>query len=584
MHSRATWWSFVWCSLWLSTSLGIAGESLTEVVPPGAILSAELTDASAAITQTKSSEGLRAITDSELYRTWANSKDGRKFRGGRAVLEGQLGMNLWDAAEKLVGRQVLLALYPPSEGDQPDSVLVIRLADLDTATLIREKLTPWIEIADGAILAEERDDNWLVESADGKIFALLKQDWLVLSNRKSLREDVLGRLTTDAQESLAQSPAWKGQPGLSEETKDTRLAIVWDSAPVRTLLGPEHGTRLLPAKLDNPLGSLLLGGLLEVVSQSPDMTGNIVLDASGITASVLAPVGRGEVDEAHQTLLASTKSATDFVPAVPRQLGTIVLCRDWPNWYRQREALIEEQVLPEFDKFETGLSNLLPGKDFCEDVLTLLNSPITFVAAEQTYPYLDGRPGMQLPAFAVVLDLTNADRGADIFQLFFQTLGTIVNIEAGKSGRQPWVMHSQAHQEVQITYAKYLDRPQGGDLPVVYNFQPAAALVGQKYVAATSLELCRDLIDGLQHPTERTGAEVTTQNFNFTIDPTVAARLLESNRAVITARRIQEGRATEQANGELDAVVNWLERLTPLSITTEVTEETLELRLHGGWK
>jgi len=568
----------------LTSALSSAGESLTSKVPPGAIATAELTAAANVISHTKSSDALRTITESEAYKTWANSKDGRKFRGGRAVLEGQLGLNLWDAAEKVVGRQVLLALYPPSEGDQPDSILVIRLADLETATLIREKLSPWIEIADGAIIAEERDDNWFVESADGKVFGLLRQDWLVIANRKSLREAVLGRLTGTATEALALSPAWKDQNAQEVADGSARLSIVWDSTPVRALLGPERGQQLLPAKLDNPLGSLLLGGLLEVISQAPDLKGAIVVDGSGLSATVRAPVGRVQMDAAHQTLLATTQTAADFVPAVPRQLGTLSLCRDWSNWYRQREALIEAHVLPEFDKFETGLSNLLPGKDFCEDVLTLLKSPMTFVAAEQTYPHLDGRPGMQLPAFAVVLDLTNADRGADIFQLFFQTLGTIVNIEAGKSGRQPWVMHSQAHQNVQITYAKYLDRPQGEDLPVVFNFQPAAALVGQKYVAATSLELCHDLIEGLQQPPQQTGPNVTTQNFLFSIDPAIAMHLLESNRPVITARRIQEGKSSEQANSELDTVLQWLDRLTPLSLSTDVTDNTVELRLQGGWK
>ena len=65
---------------------------------------------------------------------------------------------------------------------------------------------------------------------------------------------------------------------------------------------------------------------------------------------------------------------------------------------------------------------------------------------------------MQLPAFAAVLDMTDPARGSDVFQLFFQTLGTIVNIEAGKQGRQPWVMSSESHRDIQVTFAKYLDR------------------------------------------------------------------------------------------------------------------------------
>ncbi|MBI1349080.1 hypothetical protein GC163_22640 [bacterium] len=583
MRQRMGWRCLIWCGVCLATTAIHAEESLTKVVPAGAIVSAEITDAAATISRLKTSEALRQATSSPVYRTWANSSNGRKFRGGRALLEGQLGMNLWDAAERLIGQQVLVAVYPPSAGNQPDGVLVIRFETMETAALIREKLSPWIEISDGAIQADERDGSWLVQSADNKAFGALREQWLVISNRESLRTAVLDRVSKTVTESLADSPAWKHQTALANTTSESRLQVIWDSAPVRPLLGAESEARLLPAKLDNPLASLLLGGLIEVAAKAPEMQGALTIHESGFVASVLAPVGKAEIDPAHQTLLATAPSTSDLITPVPRQLASIVLCRDWADWYRQREALLESPVLPEFDKFETGLSNLLPGKDFCEDVLTLLNAPITLVAAEQTYPHLDGRPGMQLPAFAVVVDLTNADRGADLFQLFFQTLGTIVNIEAGKSGRQPWVMHSAAYQDIPITYAKYLDRPQGEDLPVVFNFQPASALVGQKYVAATSLELCHDLIDVLQRPASG-GNEPTTKNFAMTVDPVVAMRLLQANKALLAARSIQEGKTSEQADNELSILFEALQALQPLLLTTDVTGQHVELRLQGGWK
>lgn len=583
MHLRKLWWGLLACCLWMVATFSVAGESLTELVPPGAVVTAELTDAASTIAGLKTSDALRTLTESELYKTWAQSPDGRKARGGRAVLEGQLGMNLWDAAERLIGRNVLLAVYLPHEGDQPDSVLIIRFAQENTAGIIREKLTPWIEIAGGAVRAEERDGTWFVETADDKAFGCLRGDYLVLANRHALRQTVLELLEKSSDPATTDAAA-KEDGDSSRDAAGPQLTVHWNSQPLRAKLGGDFEQRLLPAKVDNPLGSLLIGGLLEVVSRAPEVQGQLKLDPSGLTATVQAKVAQAQIDAAHQTLLVATQSPNDVIPAVPRQLATVSLCRDWASWYRQREALIEEHVLPEFDKFETGLSNLLPGKDFCEDVLTLLNSPITIVSAEQTYPHLDGRPGMQLPAFAVVLDLTNAERGADIFQLFFQTLGTVVNIEAGKSGRQPWVMHSLAHQDVQINYAKYLDRPQGEDLPLVFNFQPAAALVGQKYVAATSLELCEDLIDVLKQPVGQNPAEVEPQNFRLTLNPDTAVQLLEANRAIITARRIQSGISSEQANTELDAVLNWVSCLTPFSLTTDVTSETVELRLQGGWK
>jgi hypothetical protein len=343
---------------------------------------------------------------------------------------------------------------------------------------------------------------------------------------------------------------------------------------------------LLPEKLDNPLGSLLLGAIMEAASRGSGVNGSLTITPGGFDLHVKASAAVAELGAGHQALLATQPAATDLTPDVPRQLAGFTLCRDWMTWYQRREELLIERILPEFDKFETGLSTFLPGKDFAQDVLGKLNAPMSFVAAEQTYAHLTTKPGLQLPAFAVVLDLRNPQEGADLFRLFFQTLATIVNIEAGKQGRQPWVMDSENHRGVQVSFAKYLELPQGDELPMVFNFQPAAGLVGHRFVMASSLELCRDLIDSLQ--TEKRGAasEGTppARNLELSLDPVVAAELLQANRAVLTAKGVQDGKSIEQAERELDYVLNYLRTWSPWKLTTNVLPDGLELNLRGALK
>lgn len=560
----------------------LAAETLIEVLPPGAAVSAELIDSQALLQHLRTSDVVKALLASEPYAKWAKSNDGAKFLGGKAILEAQLGMSLWDAAECLFGDRVAAAVYLPKEKSvPPDGVVVLRFAKESTAKLLREKLSPWIELAGGAVTATERDGVWLLATKDGKAYAALHGSWLVLSNQTSIRDNVLSRIRNGGPNSLASTPAWQQAAAAGSPRAGTRLSVVWDAAPLKER---QAVARLLPSEVDNPVGSLLLGGLMEVAALASSAHATVSVDASGFRISLASPLGVEKVDAAHQTLLATAKQARDLAPAIPRQLAGFTLCRRWADWYRQREDLIEDKTLPEFDKFETGLSTFLPGKDFREDVLSLLNPPLSFVAAEQTYPHLDGKPGMQLPAFAVVLDLTDPARGSDVFQLFFQTLGTIVNIEAGKQGRAPWVMNSESHKDVQITFAKYLDRPQGKELPPAYNFQPASAVVGSKYIAATSLELCRDLIDALQQGRASATPLPNLRNLEFSLDPVVGARLLDSNRPVITAKGVQSGKSLEQANGELDFLVGVLRRMNPITLLTNVSAERVEVRLEGSWK
>src|SRR6185369_7454915 len=92
------------------------------------------------------------------------------------------------------------------------------------------------------------------------------------------------------------------------------------------------------------------------------------------------------------------------------------------------------------------------------------------------------------------------EEGGDVFQLFFQTLSSILNLQAREQNRQPWIMGSETFGNVQISYGRYLKKPSGDQLPIVFNFMPASARVGDKFIISSSLGLCRNLIEALQKP------------------------------------------------------------------------------------
>ncbi len=566
------------CSLFAEP---LRAESLTSRLPAGALATVEIADAGRSIEALKSSEALSQLLASEPYQAWSASPDGRKFRGGRALLEGQMGLTLWDAATQLFGHRAILAAYPPGTTPQPEVVLVLQFAKDETGSLLREKLEPWAEIAAENLIAATDGDWWGLETKDGKAFLSVSPGWCVISNARVLRDDVIACIEQPPVVSLASVAAWQ-TTSVANRGALSQVKGVVDIEAIRKLLAQP---RLLPSKTDNPLASLLFGGSLEVAAVAPAVVANLEITDTSAALRLKMLAGAADVDAAHRTLLQPTGTTRAMTPSVPRQLAGATLCCEWAEWYRQRDQLLQPQVLPEFDKFETGLSNLIPGKDFAEDILALLRTPISLVTASQTYPHLDGRPGLQLPAFGLVLELNDPQRGADVFQLFFQTLGTIINIEAGKNGRQPWVMSSENYGGVQVSFAKYLDRPQGEDLPIVYNFQPAAAMVGDRYVAASSLELCRDLIDSFRQNPRPTATPVPVgRNFELFMAPETIATLLSDNRAVITARGLQQGKTLERATRELDLVVELLRRMSGAQITSEVSADALEWRIEGGWK
>jgi hypothetical protein len=269
------------------------------------------------------------------------------------------------------------------------------------------------------------------------------------------------------------------------------------------------------------------------------------------------------------------------LPNTPGTIGGFTIHRKIGQWYRQRDKLLADHLLPGFDNFETGIGNLLPQKDFGQDVLPLIGDNFTFVAALQTYDHLGGEPGIKLPAFAGIFDLPNPKDGADTFQLFFQTLGAILNLQAGQEGRQPAVMDSEFYHDTKITWSRLLSKPAGDRLAIAYNFQPAAAAVGRKYIVATSVQLCRDLIDHFKNPD---ASQWQNRNSELVIDIGGLAKLAEINEGFLRSQDIQKGTAPDAAEKRVGLLVALLRQFDKLRYYSTTESGLFKMRLSAGWK
>ena len=295
----------------------------------------------------------------------------------------------------------------------------------------------------------------------------------------------------DSYQKMAKSIDWDLPGGSSEQVRILRAYVN------TALLNKATGGKPIPEKLDNALGSLLFGDLVDSLRTSPFAAATVDLSADGLLISAALARDAGKPDDAHQAFVPADGRGVSPPPRVRDLIGAFTIYRDFTHWYTHREELLQEQILPGFDKFETGLANILPGSDFGEDVLPLIGKRITFVAAPQDYSHLDGEPGVKLPGMALLVELAKPDEAATVLQLFFQTLAAILNLEAGQQGRQPWVVTSETYRDVQVSYARYLQKPSGKDLGIVYNFLPSSARVGDQFIISSSLPLCKQLIDAL---------------------------------------------------------------------------------------
>lgn len=554
--------------------------SLVHRLPAGAVATAEVSGLASIIDRIETSEALKGYLNSPLYQEAIKTDPARKALAGKAILEAQLGLDLWSIAKTYLGDRLVLAVYAPVDGHQPEGVLVIRVNNAADLSRLLEKLTPLTAFAGDAVSISDRADG-------GKTFKLkdgnqvvITDRWIAASKSSELLSQTLTNLTTSHDSGLGSEASWK----LMAQQLGTQhtVQICVNLTKVSQLLGK----RVVPEKLDNPVVSLLYGGLLEYAATSPylGMTVDIGENSYQIQSAVAGKVT--DLDDAHRAMVLDP--AQPLLPMtldVPECLGEFSFSRNFLQWYKSRELLLEPKLQPEFDKFETGLATFLPGKDFAEDVLPLLTGRVAFVSTPQDYSYLDGKPGVQLPAFGLVIELAKPSEGADILNLVAQTILTISNLEAAKQKRQLWVQSSESYHGVQINFARYLQRPKGDQLAAAYNFQPASALIGNRFVLSSSLGLCRALIDAQQNkrPTD-TAIPGSIPNIVQELSPLVAARLLEANAAVIHAKSIQSGKTAEQSARELEGLCTLLRRMTAIHFDTVQYPDHMRLELSGGWK
>jgi len=549
---------------------------------PGALGYAETASLGEVFDSVRHSTYWAALAESPQWKQATSTPEFRKALAARDLIERQLGMDLNTALSRLVGNRVAVAVYPPVLGTQPDFVVVVEAKDDEVLPLIRQRLDPLLVLGQEQLRASQGLDGWEHFSVDNRLFVAWRGRWIVVAGRHERLEEAVARVSSASAETLASDANFQAMirtVGDPVNPGDRPLLVYVDSDRLQKLVGKGG----LSEKLDNPLGSLLFGDAVARAGRSKFAALTVDLQQKGARARLtLGGEAAGLADAFHAFSPKANEHGVEPLPATDDRIGGWTIYRDFAGWYANRAHLMQEQVLPGFDKFESGLANILPNRDFGEDVLPLFGKRLTFVTAPQTFDHLGGEPGVKLPGFALVIEMAQPEEATTLLQLFFQTMTAILNLEAGQQGRQPWVVATEIYRDVPISYAKYLKKPVGDRLGVVFNFLPAAARVDDRFVFSSSLGLCKKLVDDLREPGKAPAGPPRTIAADIQLEPLAAA--LEANREFFVGRMVQEGRTTAAAEEEFKALMGLLRQLDSVQLYTEALPDAYRVELGGTWK
>lgn len=548
-------------------------------MPAGAIGYAEVSNLGSLVGSVRDSRPLEWLLATDEYRKFEQSPEYRKANAVRATAELMLGGSLWDAVSDLLGGRMGVAVYPhPENSRQPRAVALLRQEESKTFSTVRDVIKPLLAAAGKEVDAAALCPGAVAWSFGDKGCVALHGQWLLAAQQRSHFDDTLALLG-----GMKDKPSLAAQDGFAEMERrtggDHHLRAWLDTPLVRKGLGERFG---LPEKATDGAASFIFGGLLELATRSSFASGTldfrdrevaVTLSLAGDPAKLAAPATLWYVQHPENGVIP--------LPKTPGTIAGVTMHRKFGEWYRQRDKLLADHLLPAFDKFEADIGNLLPQKDFGEDVLPLLGDNFTLTAALQSHDHLDGQPGIKLPAFAAIFDLPQPKDGADTFQIFFQTLSAILNLQAGQEGRQPSVLDAEFYKETKISFSRFLDKPKGDRLALAYNFQPAAATVGRKYIVATSVQYCRDLVDHFKNPES---IQWQNRNSEMVLDFASLANLAEMNEGFLRSQDIQKGQSPAGAGKRIGLLLTILRQLDQLRYHSTAEAGLFQMHLHANWK
>jgi len=480
---------------------------------------------------------------------------------GEAFVKGATGLDFLGLFHAIAGREIAAAAY-----GSPKRLLAIARVDPKVAEQI---------LAGAEILSKQQ--RAVVMPADGTMPALwqlgpaflcLDGDLLVVSTDQLLAAAVRGRTA----EGLA------GDERLNEAR---RAAGPGDAFAFVDLTVHAPGRKEEKAK---DVGQALIAGLITHIGAEAPWAAlrlDVARARDGVRLQVraLAPMP-AELPPAVRDAYAGTLAPFPF--ALPEgTIGVARVHRSLPALWSNRDALVSERAIPKLVEFETNFGNLTGGMDFVEQFLpSLKGDEFSFLATQRIWPKDTPAPAIRLPQMAFVFPVAATEEMATKLQVAFQTGIGIINATQGMMTKS-FMTYTETYNGVLVQFARYLPPSKGEieagqGLPIRYNFEPAAALVGGHYVLASSPGIVKQLIDG------RGGSTPPGEGVNagLWLRPEEARKGLAENReALIANNMLKEGDDRATAEGKIDLLLDLSRYVKTLSLTAEESPGTYALAL-----
>ena len=520
---------------------------------------------------------LKRILDSSFGKAYLQSDDYIEMTGNLAKIEEATGRKPLDLFDDLLGSEILLASRLSFTGGQ-ESLLLTRGKSKEALNAGRKALDAAIKANIGFSIDTKKIDHegHAIEELGEAWFTFLG-DILAISNSQKIIEETIDLAYGRTEKSASRSPIY------SKVSNDEDFLA-------RAVLQPSFIPGLspaLPSKMDQPVASLLLSGILGALRGCELMTISLDSSWSGLDLGVvLHPDDRG-IAEKYSPFFPKT-ARNEFQSNVRKRgvLGTISLSRDFYKWWESSEDFLEAQATGGLAQFSAGLSMIFGGLNFQDEVLPQIGKTISLVVKNQEIEEGKPSPNPAIPGGALVLELKDAKKYGRPFIVGFNSLVSIINITRMQQDANAPSMLVRPEKVAGVDcYTVDLGLPVDARKPgIEYNFSPSLAITGNKVIIGSTFDIVKILVEESERT--RAGGQTAVSAFardQVYIDGKSIHSILGRNLDFLAAQQVVEkGVGLAKARNDLVNIREALSFIRDLKFESFREEDAVRMKLRLG--
>jgi hypothetical protein len=297
-------------------------------------------------------------------------------------------------------------------------------------------------------------------------------------------------------------------PGPAEAAKllpADALARVWLN--MEAVRQAKEAKALYKSPRDDPNLTILFGGYLDLLGRTPFVSGGLLREGDDLVWTFRTPRGRdgGGADLPLHAPPAGKPGARPLLE--PR--GVVYSSSfylDLPRIWNDRAKLFPEKIAKSFEDADKKEIPFLSGLRLSK-LLTREGAYHRIVVAHQAkIPYRVEPTRLRIPAFGVVSELSDPEPFQRSVETVFRGVGLV-----GFNGLKVKLVEEKVGGVSLVGYRFREDNePKNDPENFRFNLSPCMARVGNQFVACSTIELCRELVDLLQKESASSGGDTAS--------------------------------------------------------------------------